>query len=84
MRKGYNYKHQDCIDMVIECLRCVPVPKGFKVKVKYLILGADKRTLHDTLEKEEVLITKDQIRNWRVWRPETNEKPNEICPAVDL
>jgi hypothetical protein len=56
--------------MAIECLRCIPVPKGYKVKVKYMVIGAARNVLHDTLEKEEILITKDQMRNWRVWRPE--------------
>lgn len=75
MRRSTRYKHVNCVDLVVECLRCVPVPRGFKVKLKYLILSADRRSLIDPKESpEEVLITHDQISNWKVWFPkETHE-----------
>lgn len=68
MVKHKRYKHVDCTDLVVECLRCVPVPKGFKVKLKYLILSADRKTLIDPVEKpEEVLIRKEDIRDWKIF-----------------
>jgi hypothetical protein len=65
MRKFSFYKHVNSTDMVILVLRAVKVPRGARVKVNYHILSAVDRSPIDTQEKEEILITTEQLPNWK-------------------
>jgi len=59
------YKHVNCSDMVIQALRCVRIAAGWKVKAHYYSLGYDRHTLIDTGNQEEILISNEQIPNWK-------------------
>ena len=78
MRKFMQYKHEKCTDLVVECVKCFLVPgkNYYRVKLKYLTLCFDRKTVYNTGEQETVTITKEAMRLWRPWFPETHNVTN--------
>ncbi len=64
------YEHKDWIEALIYVLRVVHVPKGIKVKVHYCLRSAvADNGFRETGVIEEILITKEQLKNWHLYTP---------------
>lgn len=66
--------------MIIECVRCFRVPGKdyYKVKVRYWVLGADRKRLIDPSDSpsgmlEEIKINASDMRKWKVWHPPSGD-----------
>lgn len=65
MRTHGRYKHVNCTDAAIECLRCVFVPEkeGYAVKVSWLNVVNPNNVFPCGLI-EEIFIPATKIREW--------------------
>lgn len=64
--RGNHIKHENCIDVAFKINRVIVVPKGYKIKGRWLTIGC----LNDWYSlSEEILIKNDQISKWHRYIP---------------
>lgn len=65
MKKGSTYKHIDCTDVAVECLRIIFIPEkaGYKVKVSWLNV-VNPANVYPCGLTEEIFIPTAKIKEW--------------------